>query len=245
MLLDNASKADTGAPPCYEDTSDTSLTVTSPESSSSSTSHKHHDFCMRCSSELETPHGLDVEGVGARRKPWNFRIICISGALLFTILLFSFSVVHMAAARRFLSPSVLVLFVALWLIVTFAALGLLRVPTTLNLFSLAADIRTTVQIRILLALGLSWIPFIVGLRLENHSACDGYYQNRLSCGMFTTVNVLSWFLVASLLASAYATYHRARSLHGSELVPVVITPLVPAWRLSNVGDGPGKGAIKI
>ncbi|KAJ7613425.1 hypothetical protein FB45DRAFT_938329 [Roridomyces roridus] len=243
MLLDNASKADSGAPPCYEDTSDTSLTVTSPESSSSSTSHKHHDFCVRCSSELETPHGLDVEGVGARRKPWNSRIICISGALLFTILLFSFSVVHMAAARRFLSPSVLVLFVALWLIVTFAALGLLLFMGAQHQRHVLS--RTTVQIRILLALGLSWIPFIVGLRLENHSACDGYYQNRLSCGMFTTVNVLSWFLVAGLLASAYATYHRARSLHGSELVPVVITPLVPAWRLSNVGDGPGKGAIKI
>ncbi|KAJ7117489.1 hypothetical protein C8R44DRAFT_854368 [Mycena epipterygia] len=150
--------------------------------------------------------------------------------------MFAFSVAEMSTGWRFLSPSILQTFVALWTDVTVIVLAVLlymgrhREPRP----KLGHAI---VQIRVLCALACSWIIFLVAMISQNGIAC-GWGFSHATCGLFTTVHVLSWFLLFVLFAAAYATYHRAVTIHGTVMVPLPAPPpMIPAWYLASVADG--------
>ncbi|KAJ7509728.1 hypothetical protein B0H11DRAFT_2270110 [Mycena galericulata] len=198
-----------------------------------------HHFCARCSEELAL-----YRGIPGPPKISNRRRILILVAILLSILMFAFAVVVMSTPRRFGSPIVLQLFVAHWAVITIVFLGVLlymgRRRETPHPMAL-----TSVQIYVLIGLACSWIVFIIAMLTQNGTACHTWKYSHLTCGFFTTVHVLSWFLAIILFLAAYATYRRAVTIHGTALVtvPAPPPPKVEAWRLSNIGDE--EGAIKI
>ncbi|KAJ7117476.1 hypothetical protein C8R44DRAFT_790804 [Mycena epipterygia] len=144
----------------------------------------------------------------------------------------------MSTVHGFTSPSVLQIFVALWLYATVTLLAILLFMGRRQESSPMLG-RTIVQIRALCALACSWIIFMVAMATQNGMACERWsWAADATCGLFTTVHVLSWFLIFVLFAAAYATYSRAVTIHG-----VQVMVLVPAWQLANIADG--QGAIKI
>jgi len=201
--------------------------------SSAGQSQPQH-FCARCSSELGLHHHDDP-----KRK--DLRKIRIFVAIILSILMFAFSVVEMATAWQFHSPSILMLFVALWLVVTVVLLGiLLYMGHRRHILG-----RTSIQIYILCGLACSWIIFMVAMMTQNLNAC-GWSSgiSGLTCDMFTLVHLLSWVLIITLSSAAYVTYRRAVAIHGTALVAVQApSPLIEAWRLSDIADV--EGTIKI
>ncbi|KAJ7117474.1 hypothetical protein C8R44DRAFT_790795 [Mycena epipterygia] len=202
-----------------------------------------HHFCAHCSSHLESQ---DYR----RFNSWTHRHSLITAAIVLCCIMFALSVAEMCTVRRFTSPSVLQVFVSLWLYVTVSLLAVLLFMGRRQESSPMLG-RTIVQIRVLCALACSWIIFMIAMATQNGTACERYsafsrwgWASDATCGLFTTVHVLSWFLFLILFAAAYATYRRAVTIHGAVLVPVPApTPLVPAWQLANIADG--QGAIKI
>ncbi|KAJ6517798.1 hypothetical protein DFH09DRAFT_233093 [Mycena vulgaris] len=210
------------------------IKVDASEGENASRSPPQH-FCARCSSELES-HQDHKEP-----KPWTPRHILIIVAMVLSTLMFTFSVAEMATAYRFESPSILQVFVALWTDVTMSFLGLL-LYMGLRHESRRKLGRTDVQIKAMSALAFSWIIFMLPMMAENPEACHGWRTTSETCGLFTTVHTLAWFLIIVLFGAAYATYRRAITIHGNRMVPLP-APLVPAWRLSDIADS--EGAIKI
>ncbi|KAJ6530048.1 hypothetical protein DFH09DRAFT_1327009 [Mycena vulgaris] len=212
------------------------IKVDASEAENASRSSPQH-FCARCSSELES-HQDHKES-----KPWTPRHILIIVAMVLSTLIFTFSVAEMATAHRFESPSILQVFVALWTDVTVTFLGLLLYMGRRRESRRKLG-RTDVQIKVMSALAFSWIIFMVAMMTQNREACHHNLWRPTSetCGFFTTVHILSWFLIIVLFGAAYATYRRAITIHGNRMVPLP-APLVPAWRLSDIADG--EGAIKI
>ncbi|KAJ7918634.1 hypothetical protein B0H13DRAFT_1992325 [Mycena leptocephala] len=88
--------------------------------------------------------------------------------------------------------------------------------------------RNTVQVHVLCGLAASWIFLTVGMIPTNHNICNYYHQD--VCGLFTSANILVWFLIAVLFGAANMVLHPT-------------PPMVAAWRLSHVADA--EGAIKI
>ncbi|KAJ7157510.1 hypothetical protein C8R43DRAFT_996695 [Mycena crocata] len=100
--------------------------------------------------------------------------------------------------------------------------------------------RTVVQIRLICALGFSWIIFIIAMLGLNKMACG---WSGATCILFTMDHVLAWFLSTALFSAAWATYRRAVTIHGTNMVPIPTPrPFTAAWRLSDIAD---EGAIKI
>ncbi|KAJ7464520.1 hypothetical protein FB451DRAFT_1403191 [Mycena latifolia] len=191
-------------------------------------------LCARCSSELES--NQDYKGP----KTGTLRRVLIIVALVLGSLIFFFDVLIMGLGAF----SVLQLFIALWIDVTITTLGLLlymgrrrKSPGNGKLARLGG---TAAQIRVLCALGFSWILFISGTMKLNARFCN---WGSVACGLFTTIDVLIWILMIVLFSAAYATYRRAVAIHGTNMVPILTPPMVAAWRLSDIADG--EGAIKI
>ncbi|KAJ7157517.1 hypothetical protein C8R43DRAFT_948908 [Mycena crocata] len=130
-------------------------------------------FCARCSSYKAS------ETYGVRHV-----------AIILSVVVFIFSVSEMSTAWGFGPPSILQLFVAIWADVTITVLVLLlhmgrRRNTSRKLG------RTVVQIRLLCALGFSWIIFIIAMVGLNKMACG---WSGATCILFTMDHVLVWFL---------------------------------------------------
>ncbi|KAJ7103799.1 hypothetical protein C8R44DRAFT_987998 [Mycena epipterygia] len=200
--------------------------------------HDHsqpHHLCARCSSDLASQ---DYKG----SKSLTLRHILISVAIALSCMMFILSVAEMGSAWRFKAPSIVQLFVALWTDVTITFLALLLYAGRRG-DSRPTMGRTTVQIHVLTALACSWIIFMVAMLTQNSGAC-AWRSGPAACGLFTTVHVLSWFLIFVLFTAAYATYRRAVTIHGTTMVPLPVTPtLVPAWRVSHIAGG--EGSVKI
>ncbi|KAJ7763629.1 hypothetical protein DFH07DRAFT_396383 [Mycena maculata] len=195
-------------------------------------SSKPPHFCARCSSELDFHSGKRVPKCG------NARLILIIAAIVLSVTIFALAVAEMSTARRFRSPSILQIFVALWTDVTITMLIIL-VYMGRRREGRSKLGRTTVQIRVLCALACSWIVFMIAMMTQNARACDRWSHSRLTCGLFTTIHVLSWWLIIILFSAAYATYCRAVRIHGSTVVAVPVA----AWRFSDIADGEGSITI--
>ncbi|KAJ7464515.1 hypothetical protein FB451DRAFT_1263722 [Mycena latifolia] len=186
-------------------------------------------FCARCSSELGAHEDYKAS------KIWTLRHILIVVAFVLSSLLFFFAVLVLGLGV--LSQ----IFVVIWTIMTITALALLlymgRRKSDGKLACLGC---TSVQIRVLCTLGVSWILFIFAMVYWNKRAC---YVGPEACGLFTTINVLMWFLMIALFCAAYATYRRAIAIHGTTMVPVPTSTMVQAWCISDIADS--EGAIKI
>ncbi|KAJ7103802.1 hypothetical protein C8R44DRAFT_858894 [Mycena epipterygia] len=190
---------------------------------------EHHHICARCSSELESPGS----------KVSTLRHILMIVAITLSCIMFILSVAEMSSVWRFKGPSILQIFVALWTDVTITFLALLLYAGRRGDSRLG---RTTVQIHVLTALACSWIIFMFAMLTQNPGAC-AWRSGPAACGLFTTVHVLSWFLIFVLCAAAHATYRRAVAIHGATMVPLPTPILVPAWRLSHMAGG--EGSVKL
>ncbi|KAJ7455759.1 hypothetical protein FB451DRAFT_1564795 [Mycena latifolia] len=139
------------------------------------------------------------------------------------------------------SPSILQIFVALWTDLTFTFLALLLYTASRREPSESLS-RPAAQIFVLSGLGFSWIVFILAMLTQTLRACAG---DLVACSLFTTIHLLSWFLMITLFSAAYATYRMAADdSHGASMVlPTAGPHFVEAWRLSNNADS--EGAIKI
>ncbi|KAJ7625630.1 hypothetical protein FB45DRAFT_921887 [Roridomyces roridus] len=201
-------------------------------------------FCARCTAELKIHEGVRL---GDPKKS-NLRLICIFVAMFISFLMFIFSIVSMSSAGQFHSSSTFLLclrrsgqILSHWKGILMLFVNLLYMGRRRYLLG-----RTSIQIYILCALAGSWLIFMIAMLAKNHNACTGWGPTGVSCGMFTTTHVLSWFLIATLCAAVYATYLRAVALHGTNLVAVEAPPpLVEAWRLSNIDDAVEMGGIVI
>ncbi|KAF8190311.1 hypothetical protein K438DRAFT_1971187 [Mycena galopus ATCC 62051] len=155
------------------------------------------------------------------------------------------------------SPNGISVFVAIWTHVTLAVLIVLLCMGRRR-YSQHKLGRTVIQIRVLCALGVSWLLLMAGiitLNTNTDAMCGTrrsyYYRNytRDDCRrLFYAAHAFSWVLTVTLFSAAYATYHRAVALHGTALVVPPLPPMVPAWRLSTVGDNEGplsEGTLKI
>ncbi|KAF8216993.1 hypothetical protein K438DRAFT_1953871 [Mycena galopus ATCC 62051] len=203
---------------------DTEANLGNPGDSAAGSFPQPEHVCARCSAEMRS--------CDSKEAKINWRLFLILMAIFLSCSVFSLVVTQMAEAAN---ANFVGISVAIWTDVTIAVLTLLlyfgrRPGHKLGL--------TYVQVRVLCALGLSWIFLIVGMVGTNHSLCR---WASVSCGLFTSGHVLTWFLVITLFAAAYATYRQALTIHGTgtTIVPVPVA----AWRLANVGDG--EGAVKI
>ncbi|KAF8190315.1 hypothetical protein K438DRAFT_921799 [Mycena galopus ATCC 62051] len=182
----------------------------------------------------------------------TLRHVLIFAAFLWCIMIFSLLVAHMVIGER---PNVITVFVAIWTHVTLAVLIVLLLMGRRR-YSHHKLGRTVTQIRVLCALGSSWLLLLAGvvtLHPNSDAMCypgGGYYNYRHGdCRrLFKTAHGFSWILTVTLFSAAYATYHRAVALHGTALVVPPPPPMVPAWRLSTVADKEGplsEGTLKI
>ncbi|KAJ6488045.1 hypothetical protein C8R45DRAFT_264525 [Mycena sanguinolenta] len=191
-------------------------------------------LCKRCMCEVES-------GVHAHRKPFEMtiRVILMAVACLLCILIFALVVGHMAVGEK---PNTITVFLSIWTHVTLGAICVL-----LYMGHHHSDHklgRTVTQIRVLCALGVSWIFLllaILGVQFTRDAICYRYWNDGACLGLFIATHVFSWFLMFTLFASAYATYRRAIAIHGVALVS--LPKVVPAWRLSGVAET--EGSIKI
>ncbi|KAF7370262.1 hypothetical protein MSAN_00657300 [Mycena sanguinolenta] len=211
-----------------------------PENSPSAPDPQAEHVCARCSAQLEPRNGKEVK--------ITWRLILILLANFFAITMFSLVVAQMAEARR---ASVVGVLAALWATSTVVVLGLLLYTARRPGHKLG---RTIVQIYVLCALAFTWILSLVGMITQNTRECawhwyrvswgngrmsSGHYVNTVSCALFTSADVLTWFLIITLLGAAYATYRRAITMHGTSTTMVSVA----TWRLANAGEA--EGAIKI
>ncbi|KAJ7073435.1 hypothetical protein B0H15DRAFT_869053 [Mycena belliarum] len=177
-------------------------------------------FCARCSSELELNQKVP--------KKWTSRLVLIVVSMILSVLMFAFAVAQMAVVHGLYGAStILELFVALWTSVTLIILGTLLYKGGRNSKDKLG--RTTFQIKVLCALGVSWIGFLSGLTALNHEACN-WIQ---TCGLHTTVNVLTWLLVFacksdSLLLPCLKLVLQC-SLRHTRLIVGLFTSTEPAW----------------
>ncbi|KAJ7266947.1 hypothetical protein B0H12DRAFT_140932 [Mycena haematopus] len=191
--------------------------------------------CMREVQSAEPRTALKLSG----------RFVLMSAAALLCILIFALVVAHLAIGER---PNVITVFVPIWSDVTAAVvLVLLYVGRRHSHHRLG---RTLTQIRVLCALGVSWLLVLHALTTTQTSPniCHRYWNhnrdtNRACRGLFTAAHVFAWVLTITLFSAAYATYRRAVAIHGTAVVPVPEPVVVPAWRLSGVGEN--EGGIKI
>ncbi|KAJ7079034.1 hypothetical protein C8R43DRAFT_1053208 [Mycena crocata] len=190
-------------------------------------------FCARCSSELEANREL--------KTSFGIRHGSIFLAIVLCVIMFILAVSEMSTTWWFRSPSILHIFVAIWTDVTITVLAVLLYMGRRRNVSHKLG-RTIVQIRVLCALGFSWIVFIFAMIALNHEACR-WRSSGATCALFTIDHVLAWLLSITLFSTAWATYRRAINIHGTHMVPIPTPrPLVAAWRLSDISD---EGAIKI
>ncbi|KAJ7699041.1 hypothetical protein B0H17DRAFT_1049975 [Mycena rosella] len=211
------------------------LLVDAPPSTDVDNGQLQH-YCARCSSQLES-HQDNKES-----QPWTMRHSLIIVAIILSSVIFIFSVVEMSTGRVFRGPSILQIFVVIWTDMTITFLALLLYMGRRRQAGRRKLGRTVAQVRVLCALASSWTIFMTIMMALNPRAC-GWYSNDVVCGLFTTIHVFTWFLIITLFWAAYATYRRAVTIHGTNMVPLPTTPMVSAWRLSNIADG--EGAIKI
>ncbi|KAJ6456072.1 hypothetical protein C8R45DRAFT_580712 [Mycena sanguinolenta] len=205
-------------------------------------------LCARCSAQREPRN--DKGG----KITW--RLVLLLLAIFFSVTMFNLVVAHMAVAG---SASVVGVIVTLWTTSTIVVLGLLLYAGRRPGHKLG---RTAVQVYVLCALALTWIctqkqlpwnlphlrvvwppVLIVGVITQNVQECTWtrWGIHRASCALITSADVLTWFLVTTLFAAAYATYRRALAMHGKGTTTVSVP--VPTWCLASVGDV--EGAIKI
>ncbi|KAJ7763590.1 hypothetical protein DFH07DRAFT_812541 [Mycena maculata] len=223
---------DSETQPLLSDVAEAGLDHAHPEAGPSQSQH----ICARCSSELEWDKG------NKESKANIIRRILICAAIVFSVTIFALAVAEMSTDRRFRSPSILQLFVALWADVTITMLIILVYMGRRRDRHHKLG-RTSVQIHVLCALAFSWIVFMLAMTAENSSACE-WGTSKTSCKLFTAVRALSWSLIVILFSAAYATYRRAVIMHGTNMVIISAPPpQVAAWRLSYITDG--GGAIKI
>ncbi|KAJ7233562.1 hypothetical protein B0H12DRAFT_1327855 [Mycena haematopus] len=196
-------------------------------------------LCSRCSNELDPHHNFKL----------TMRLILILAALFWCITIFSLLVGHMAVGEK---PNVITVFVAIWTHVTVAVLIVLLCLGRRRHSDHKLG-RTVAQIRVLCALGLSWLLLMAGmisLNANPNSICDfHWYSNGTEClSLFSAAHAFSWILTVTLFLAAYATYRRALAIHGTTMVIPPPRPLVPAWRLSAVSENRGpfsEGNLKI
>ncbi|KAJ6588821.1 hypothetical protein B0H19DRAFT_1057937 [Mycena capillaripes] len=183
-------------------------------------------LCSRCSSHL------DSKSDSADHK-MILRHILFAVAILLSVTIFSLLVAQMAVN----SPDVTVSILAV----------LLHMGRRRNFHRKLG--RTVTQIRVLCALAISWILLLVGMIAMNSSpSICGRWWNADSCALYSSAHGLAWVLVVVLFAAAYATYRRAVAMHGTVMMPIPVTPVVSAWRLSSIADSPAtvtEGSIKI
>ncbi|KAJ6456073.1 hypothetical protein C8R45DRAFT_1034832 [Mycena sanguinolenta] len=234
---------------------DIEANLSGPEHSHPAPSPPVEQCCARCSAHLEPRTG---------NITFTRRFILILLAIFFSVAIFSLVVAQMAEGRR---ASVIGVLTALWTSSTIIVLGLLLYAGRRPGHKLG---RTIVQVYVLCVLAFTCILLLVGIVSQNISICARHsypvrwsngrttwhsYADSVGCGLFTTADVLTWFLVITCESSssfcfdapdnlqvfgvAYATYRRAVTIHGNNttLVPVA------AWRLSSAGEV--GGAIKI
>ncbi|KAJ7666268.1 hypothetical protein DFH06DRAFT_1386413 [Mycena polygramma] len=185
-------------------------------------------LCTRCSCELNSKTSPKSSSCQT-----NSRLILFCVAILFSVIIFALLVAQMAVA----SVSVIGIFVVIWTDVTITTLAvLLHMGRRRNAHRKLG--RTVTQIRLLSALGVSWLLLMVGMIVQNphRSVCGGRWYDIDSCGLFTSAHVFSWLLIVTLFSAAFATYRKAVATHGTDMVPLPSPPLIPAWRLSTVAD---------
>ncbi|KAJ6456062.1 hypothetical protein C8R45DRAFT_1034802 [Mycena sanguinolenta] len=162
--------------------------------------------------------------------------------MFFSGTIFSLVVAQMAEARRASLGAVLAV---LGTSSTSVLLGLLLYAGRRPGAKLGS---TAIQIHVLCALAFAWILLLVAMVAQNVDECAwhvygmrwGYRSTTTaSCALITSADVITWFLVITLFAAAYATYRRAVMLHGTSTTTVPVA----TWRLANAGDV--EGAIKI
>ncbi|KAF7344562.1 hypothetical protein MSAN_01938200 [Mycena sanguinolenta] len=199
----------------------------------SNAGRSHQHLCSRCSNELDS-------------YKTTLRHVLLYAALLWCILVFSLLVGHMAVGER---PNVITVFVAIWTHVTLVVLIVLLCVGRARYAHHKLG-RTVTQIRVLCALGVSWLLLMAGiitLNVNPNSMCGWY--NRGDCRkLFYAAHAFSWILVVTLFSAAYATYRRAVAIHGTTMTIPPPPPMVPAWRLSNVAETEGpmtEGTVKI
>ncbi|KAJ7032432.1 hypothetical protein C8F04DRAFT_1396672 [Mycena alexandri] len=185
---------------------------------------QHQHICSRCASELSSK----------TRFKLTLRHILLAVGIVLACSIFSFLVVQMSVADI---ADVHTVFVAIWTDVTVTALAFLLYLGGHRKFG-----RTAFQVRALCALGFSWIALMAGMISQNVNGRVCHWAS--TCGWFSTAHVLSWLLIVVLFSAAYATYHRAVTVHGTALVPILDPqPMVAAWRLASVTDN--EGSVKI
>ncbi|KAK7024922.1 hypothetical protein R3P38DRAFT_2778906 [Favolaschia claudopus] len=180
-----------------------------------------HHLCSRCAGQLNAQSSSSAIQI-------TWRVVLILLGIFLATTIFSLMTGGMAYDG---DASILGIFTTIWTGVTVAVLSALLYAGCRQGHKLG---RTSKQIRILSALAISWIPFIIGMLATNQHFC---YWSDTYCGLFTSAHVLTWLLVISLFGAAYATYRRALEVYGSNLVPIPSPPMVAAWRLSEVGVG--------
>ncbi|KAF7344574.1 hypothetical protein MSAN_01939500 [Mycena sanguinolenta] len=193
-------------------------------------------LCSRCMREVES-------AVHVHRKPFEItvRVILMSVACLLCILIFALVVGHLAVGEK---PNAITVFLTIWTDVTLAIVCILLYMGHRHPEHKLG--RTVTQIRVLCALGVSWIFLLLammGLQFTRDAICHGYWNDAGCRGLFIAAHVFSWLLMFTLFAAAYATYRKAVTIHGATMVPLPETVMVPAWRLSGVAET--EGSIKI
>ncbi|KAJ7892736.1 hypothetical protein B0H14DRAFT_956056 [Mycena olivaceomarginata] len=188
-------------------------------------------LCTRC------VHEVDAAGDKTTLEI-TLRLVSMSAACLLSITIFGLLVGHFTVGHR---PNVLTIFIAVWTDVTATSVLALLIMGRHRKLG-----RTVTQIRVLSALAVSWIFLLFAMISQESSSDICGWRNYTNChGLFTAAHVLSWFLMITLFAGAYATYRRAISIHGTGTVPLPGPPMIPAWRLSVVAENQGIGSIKI
>ncbi|KAJ7359208.1 hypothetical protein DFH08DRAFT_845407 [Mycena albidolilacea] len=207
-------------------------------------------LCSRCENELDSQ--------SFKTTP---RHLLIFAAILFCIIIFSLFVGHMAVeptamyfrnGRAFYVPAekranVITVFAAIW---TQGTLGVLLLLLCMGRrrHSHHKLSRTVTQIRVLCALAVSWLFLMAGIVTLHTSTGSRCGWNGDCQRLFFAAHAFSWILIVTLFSAAYATYRRAVTVHGTELVRPPPPPMVPAWRLSGVADNErpiSEGVLKI
>ncbi|KAF7316245.1 hypothetical protein MIND_00143100 [Mycena indigotica] len=138
---------------------------------------------------------------------------------------------HKDIAFYVLGPAALTASVTTFVIIVLFRAGRRRLTTKWT--------RVTVQIRILVLYAVCWaiIASLITYLPEQCPHKDESDWAGTCSGLYTTTLVLNWIFIDLLLIAAYATYFRAKLVHGTNLVRHPEVRMIAAWRLAEVEDG--------